>query len=214
MSVHILVIAKEPAPGVSKTRLCPPCSLDQAAAVARASLGDTLAAVAATPALGRTVVLDGGPGEWLPPGFEVVCQRGTGLAERLDAAFEECTEPALLIGMDTPQIRPALLEAASARLLAPAVDAVLGPTNDGGYWAIGFKEKCPGAFEDVPMSTDRTAALQRRRLVKLGLSCEMLHPLRDIDYWEDARAVARSLPGSRLAFAVACIENNLAKASV
>jgi uncharacterized protein len=213
VNVHILVIAKEPAPGVTKTRLCPPCSPAQAATVARAALEDTLAAVAATPAVKRTVVLDGRPGSWLPSGFEVVPQRGVGLAERLDAAFQDCSTPALLIGMDTPQATPAQLASAGSLLLAPGVDAVLGPTSDGGYWAIGFKRECVGAFEGVPMSTVRTAAAQRRRLEELGLGCVMLPRLRDIDYWVDALAVARALPGSRVARTVAGIGDTLVKAS-
>jgi rSAM/selenodomain-associated transferase 1 len=213
VSVRFLVIAKAPLPGVSKTRLCPPCSPVQAAAIARAALADTLTAVAGTPALSRTIVLDGNPGDWLPQGFDVVPQRGFGLAQRLEAAFEDCSAPALLIGMDTPQVTPAHLEAASTLLLTPGVDAVLGPARDGGYWAIGFKNKPAGAFEGVPMSTERTAAVQRRRIEELGLACGMLPLLRDIDYWADAGAVAHSVPGSRLALAVERIEHALVGAS-
>lgn len=206
MSVHILVIAKAPAPGVTKTRLCPPCSPEQAADVARAALEDTLATVASTPALGRTVVLEGRPGGWVPGGFDVVPQRGSGLAERLEAAFEDRPEPALLIGMDTPQVTSTQLEQASECLLTPGVDAVLGPTRDGGYWAVGLKRGCRGAFTGVPMSTDVTAVRQRRRLEQLGLTVATLPPLRDVDYWDDARAVAHAIPGSRTAHAVARIE--------
>jgi rSAM/selenodomain-associated transferase 1 len=213
VSVHLLVIAKAPVSGVSKTRLSPPCSPAQAAAVARAALADTLATVAATPASRRTLVLDGRPGDWLPPGFDVIPQRGFGLAQRLEAAFEDCSAPALLVGMDTPQVTPAHLEAASGLLMTPGVDAVLGPARDGGYWAIGFKNKRAGAFDGVPMSTERTAAAQRHRIEQLGLACGMLSPLRDIDYWADARAVAHSVPGSRLALAVERIEQALVGAS-
>jgi uncharacterized protein len=213
VSVHLLVIAKAPLPGVSKARLCPPCSPVQAAAVAHAALIDTLAAVADTPASRRTLVLDGRPGDWLPPGFKVIPQRGFGLGQRLEAALEDCSAPALLIGMDTPQVTPAHLEAASGLLMTPGVDAVLGPARDGGFWAIGFKDKRPGAFEGVPMSTERTAAVQRRRIEELGFACGILPLLRDIDYWTDACAVAHAVPGSRLALAVERIEQVLVRAS-
>jgi glycosyltransferase A (GT-A) superfamily protein (DUF2064 family) len=103
--MKLLVIAKAPEPGRSKTRLCPPCSPEQAAALAEAALTDTLRAVAATPADERVLVLDGTPGDWLPEGFRVVPQRGDGLDERLAAAFADAGGPALLIGMDTPQRR-------------------------------------------------------------------------------------------------------------
>src|SRR5690606_41709335 len=55
--------------------------------------------------LRRVLVLDGSPGPWLPPGFDVVPQGTGGLDERLADAFARCDGPALLIGMDTPQVR-------------------------------------------------------------------------------------------------------------
>jgi uncharacterized protein len=213
VSVHLLVIAKEPYPGISKTRLCPPCSPQQAAAAARAAIDDTLAAALVTQALSHTLVLDGRPGDWVHSHFDVIHQRGAGLARRLDAAFEDCSAPALLIGMDTPQVTPDLLEAAGSQLIKPGVDAVLGPSDDGGYWAIGLQTKCEGVFDGVPMSSTRTAAAQCHRLDELGLTYELLPPLRDVDYWEDALAVAESLPDSRFGRAVARIEQNLMEAT-
>ena len=68
----LLVIAKEPRPGRVKTRLTPPFTPEEAAALAEAALADTLDAVARTPAERRVLVLDGTPGPWLPAGFEVV----------------------------------------------------------------------------------------------------------------------------------------------
>jgi glycosyltransferase A (GT-A) superfamily protein (DUF2064 family) len=213
VNAQVLVIAKEPVPGRCKTRLCPPCSEEEAAAVARAALFETLAVIAEVPAERRILVLDGRPGDWVPEGFDVVAQRGFGLDERLAAAFADCGTPSLLIGMDTPQITRGLLELGMRTMMTDAVDAVLGPTPDGGYWAIGFRHECPGAFEGVAMSTRTTAVAQRRRLEELGIRYEMLGPLRDIDYWPDALAVARSIPGSRLAHVVARIEDALDRAS-
>ncbi|NEA25616.1 glycosyltransferase, partial [Actinomadura bangladeshensis] len=82
----LIVIAKEPVPGRVKTRLTPAYTPCEAAALAEASLHDTLTAVAAAPAGRRTLALDGAPGPWLPGGFTVIAQRGTGLDERLAAA--------------------------------------------------------------------------------------------------------------------------------
>lgn len=98
----LLVIAKEPRPGRVKTRLTPPFTPREAATLAEATLVDTLRTVAATPARRRVLVLDGAPGPWLPPGFDVVPQCAGGLDERLAAAFAGCDGPALLIGMDHP----------------------------------------------------------------------------------------------------------------
>ena len=71
---HVLVMAKSPVPGRVKTRLCPPCTPAEAAALAEAALADTLEAVAACGAGRRILALDGAPGPWLPAGFEVVAQ--------------------------------------------------------------------------------------------------------------------------------------------
>ena len=97
-------MAKEPRPGRVKTRLCPPCSPDEAAAVAEAALADTLAAVAACGAARKILALDGEPGPWLPPGFEVVRQRGADFNQRLAAAWSDAGGPGLQLGMDTPQV--------------------------------------------------------------------------------------------------------------
>jgi glycosyltransferase A (GT-A) superfamily protein (DUF2064 family) len=195
----LLVISKAPAVGRSKTRLCPPCTFEEAARLAEAALADTLTAVAATRAARRVLVLDGEPGPWLPPGVDVIPQRGRGLDERLAAAFEDAGGSAFLIGMDTPQVTPALLERSMARLCHPAVDAVLGRSDDGGYWGIGLREPDPNMLLGVPMSRPDTCAAQRRRLRRLGLLVAELPGLRDADLIEDAWAVASAIPGSGFA---------------
>jgi uncharacterized protein len=202
----IVVIAKAPAPGRSKTRLCPPCTPKQAAELAAAALGDTLAAVAATPARRRIVALDGDPDGWLPPGFELHPQRGSGLGERLGDALVAAGGPALVVGMDTPQLSPALLGLAAARLGEPGVDAVLGPAFDGGYWTIGLRRPDPAVFDGVPMSSADTGAVQRSRLAQLGLRTAELPVLRDVDTMEDAVAVARERPFTRFAAALRRLE--------
>ena len=83
----LIVIAKEPVAGRVKTRLQSEFTSQEAAALARASLVDTLSAVRLTPASRRVVALEGDPGPWLPDGFEVVGQRGDGLDERLAPDF-------------------------------------------------------------------------------------------------------------------------------
>ena len=195
----LVVMAKEPLPGRVKTRLCPPLEHAQAAALAEASLADTLRAAASTATHRRVVVLDGSPGPWLPPGFEIIAQRGTGLAERLANATSDVGEALLFVGMDTPQLTAELLGCALTRLADPAVDAVLGPTADGGYWTIGLQDPDARAFDDVPMSSDGTGAAQLARLTALGLRTARLEELRDVDTIEDAAAVAALAPGTRFA---------------
>ena len=205
--VDLLVIAKEPRPGLSKTRLTPPLSPTEAASVAEAALTDTLAVVAKVNARRRILVLDGSPGPWLPSGFEVVPQVAGGLDLRLASAFGRTDGPAVLIGMDTPHVSPALLEGAMRALCRQGNDAVLGPAHDGGWWAIGLMAPPPGVFEGVAMSADDTCERQRKRLGSLGLSFSELPVLRDIDEIEDARAVAAENPGLRLSARLREIES-------
>ncbi|MFK4149216.1 DUF2064 domain-containing protein [Streptomyces sp. NPDC004065] len=190
----LLVIAKEPRPGRVKTRLTPPFTPREAAALAEAALADTLHAVAAAPAARRVLVLDGAPGPWLPPGFEVVPQCAGGLDERLAAAFAGCSGPALLIGMDTPQVTPELLGVDFADC-----DAYFGPAEDGGFWALGLAAPDSSLPLGVPMSTPVTGRVQRERLVGAGLRVRDLPRLRDVDTAADAVSVAAQAPHSRFA---------------
>ncbi|WP_336204010.1 TIGR04282 family arsenosugar biosynthesis glycosyltransferase [Nonomuraea sp. LPB2021202275-12-8] len=202
---HILVIAKEPVPGKVKTRLTPPCTPHEAAALAGAALEDTLRTVARVPAAHRVIALDGIPGPWLPPGFTVLPQRGGGLDERLAAAFDDAHRispaPIVLIGMDTPQV--------SAGLLADAVkslgthDAVFGPATDGGFWLLGLRDPDPGLLLGVPMSEPTTGEIQLNRLREAGLSVARMPHLTDVDTMADAVEVAALAPRSRFAAALA-----------
>jgi hypothetical protein len=197
--VTIIVLAKAPVPGRVKTRLCPPFDPAQAARLAEAALVDTLRAVAATRCDRRVLVLDGAPGPWLPAQFEVLPQRGDGLDERLAHAFTDVGTAGLLIGMDTPQLTPASLTASLEALDGPHVDAVLGPSIDGGWWGLGLRVPDPSVFLGVPMSTSHTGTAQLARLHELRLRTRTLPMLRDVDDFDDAIAVSRAAPHGRFA---------------
>jgi hypothetical protein len=155
------------------------------------------------PVARRTVVLEGAAGDWLPGGVGVLPQRGGSLGARLEGACCDAHRalpvPMLLVGMDTPQLTPALLTAALDALLSPGTDAVLGPADDGGWWALGLRAPVPGLFDGVPMSTSGTGAAQHARLDALGLRTAGLPPLRDLDHVGDIAVVAALQPvGARL----------------
>jgi glycosyltransferase A (GT-A) superfamily protein (DUF2064 family) len=205
MTPALVVIAKAPAPGRSKTRLCPPCTPQEAAALAEAALRDTLKALLAAPSRARRVlVLDGDPGAWLPAGIEVVAQRGDGLAERLACAFEDVGGPAFLVGMDTPQVTPRQLATGLGAL--GSANASIGFARDGGYWGIGLRMPDRAVFAGVPMSAADTGAIQLARLLSLGLQPARLAALRDVDLFSDASDVAAQAPRGRFAAALAAIE--------
>lgn len=214
----LLVIAKAPVPGLVKTRLTPPLPAQVAADVAAAALLDTLANVlAAATALGAdrpVVALDGDVAAAARPDAvraalarcEVVPQRGAGLGERLAAAHADTAQRrpgagTVQVGMDTPQAGAQLLVHAAGLLrLAPAA---LGTAVDGGWWLLGLRDPCDAAvLASVPMSRSDTGSSTLAALLRRGLAVAEVPPLRDVDTWADARAVAARRPGSAFAAAV------------
>ncbi|CAN5194931.1 DUF2064 domain-containing protein [soil metagenome] len=208
--MQIVVIAKAPVPGSVKTRLSPPCTPDQAAAIAAAALADTLATVRSVPVHRRVVTFDGDPAH--PDvdlaGFDVLAQHGTGLGARLSAAFADAAAGpgaglgTLLIGMDTPQLDAALLDAALAPMRRG--EAVFGHAADGGWWALGLPDPAyADVLADVPMSLPDTGRRTERALRARGLALTPLPVLRDVDTIADAAEVAALAPGSGFARAFA-----------
>jgi uncharacterized protein len=200
--VHVTVIAKAPVPGRVKSRLCPPCSFEQAAEIAAAALADTFDALDTVRhhvngvAVERYLLLDGEPQPWMPSHFAPVPQRGDGLGERLRNGFADLGAGAI-VGMETPHVAHLLDRALD--WLAADTD-VLGPAEDGGYWMIGLGPSALHAlddvFRDVPMSAPNTGEVQLRRLRRLGRPVQLLPAARDLDTIDDLRAVAlRDDPG-------------------
>lgn len=212
MIATLIVIAKRPVAGRVKTRLVPPLNHSQAAELAAAALTDTLLAVDAAPSRHKLLAFDGRADGWLPSGWTHHPQPPGGLDHRLGAAFlaAAAAGPALLVGMDTPQVRPDQL----ARFDPASYDACVGRACDGGYWAIGFREPllAPRAIEGVPMSTSGTADEQLCRLSALGLRVQMLDELVDVDTIDDADTVAALTPGGAFAVAMTRIVSPIAQA--
>lgn len=202
----LLVMAKDPVPGLVKTRLCPPCSPEQAAAVAAASLEDTLSAAVSAGA-GRVVLaMDDRSGKWARDGVELITQRGGDFTERLANTWDAVDGSVVQIGMDTPQASAVMLRQSMVTLGQPGTDAVLGPADDGGWWLLGMRRPDKRVFDRIHMSTPKTGALQLGRLRSLGLRTLVMSSLRDIDTFTDARLVAREFPGSATAQVVEELE--------
>jgi uncharacterized protein len=216
LAAQVVVIAKAPVPGRVKTRLTPPYTPHEAARLAEAALTDTLEAAARAPFARHVLALAGasaalrGPrpagsprAGWLPPGFEVTGQRGDGLDERiaaaLDEAYAQLAVPVVLIGMDTPQVTPGLLESVARPLARGEADAVFGPARDGGFWLLGLRRPDPGLILGVPMSQTHTGRGQLSRLLRASLRVRLAPELIDVDTAADAHEVAREAPDSRFA---------------
>ena len=130
-------------------------------------------------------------------------QRGDGLDERIAAAFDDVyarrSVPVVLIGMDTPQVTPGLLETVAQPLTSGEADAVFGPAADGGFWLLGLRQPDAELIRGVPMSAAHTGRVQLDRLRAAGLRIRQVPELIDVDTVDDAVQVAGQAPGSRFA---------------
>lgn len=208
-AVTLLVVAKAPEPGRAKTRLAATVGDRVAAEIAAAALLDTLDAVASAPAARRVVAMTGdldaaaGAAEIRQrlQAFTVIPQRGDDFADRLANAHADAADghPVVQIGMDTPQVTPAML-ADCARALREA-PAVLGPALDGGWWVLGLRS--PAAAEclrSVPMSRPDTGDLTLKALRDIGIAVHPAPRLADFDVVEDVPTVRAACgPASRFA---------------
>jgi uncharacterized protein len=189
--LQAVLIAKAPVPGRVKTRLCPPCTPEQAAAIAAAALADTVAVLDTAPVVARTLAVEGDLAA--PLGWHRITQRGPGLGERLAAAYADTARPGvatLLVGMDTPQLSAAAVAAVATALTG--ADAVLGPALDGGWWGLALRDPHDAeVLAGVPMSTADTGALTLAALRRRGRRVVLRPALRDVDTVADALAVAR-----------------------
>jgi hypothetical protein len=195
----LIVFAKRPEPGRVKTRLCPPFTPAQAAALYRAMLADVLLASAG-------MALRHGLDPWVavapadacaelardcPPGFRLVAQRGPDLAARMEWAMAEAAAggaaPIFLRGSDSPTLDAGTLTAALDALAAH--DLALCPDRDGGYGLVGLRRAAPGLFSH-PMSTRSVLEDTLRRAEQQGLRARVLEPRFDIDRVEDLRWLA------------------------
>ncbi len=194
MTGIVLVVAKAPTPGRSKTRLVPPLSAAQAAELHGCLLLDTVNACRREIADTRILFgseADRAPLEVLLPGVPLVQQEGRGLADalRLGIARRVVEGPVALVSSDIPGVPPGSLTAAFAAL-ADGADVVLGPAMDGGYWLIAMREADNRPFQDIPWSTPAVHAVTRARCEAAGLRVVEVQAWRDIDTLVDLSVIA------------------------
>jgi rSAM/selenodomain-associated transferase 1 len=189
----LFIMARRPTPGTSKTRLCPPLSPEVAAALYACFLADVIDRVRATagqvdglvPGIAFTPP-DAAPYfAALAPGFDLVPQTGATLGERLDGVLSGALArgygQVAAVNSDSPSLPAAYLAQAFAALDDPAVDVVLGPCVDGGYYLIGWKRPHPALVRDVAMSAADTLAQTLAVAGRAGLRAALLSPWYDVD---------------------------------
>jgi len=197
----LIVLAKAPAAGVTKTRLCPHLTPEEAAQFAVASLVDTLAV--ARSVKGCMLLLAHPPGAEeplaallggdLPPTFAVPPgDVGAAMCSAIRCALDHGAAQVALIGSDLPSLPPAHIEYAFARL-DDGADVVLGPAEDGGYYLIAATAPHPALFAGIAWSTAAVYAQTVAKAEASGLALATIPPWYDIDGMADLRRCARDL---------------------
>ncbi len=179
MPDSLLVVAKRPAPGQTKTRLCPPLDLGEAAALYECFLRDTLDIMRGVQGVENHIVYlpedAGGFFRSIAPDMALSTQVGQSLGQRLDElltrALYSGSQKAVVINSDSPSLPVEYLEQAFSAL--DDADVVLGPAEDGGYYLIGIKEPQPELLLDVEMSTSHvltdTLEISREKRLSVAL---------------------------------------------
>ncbi len=184
----LVLFAKQPVPGRVKTRLARAVGEARAADLYERVLRHTVECALRAEVRADCLVAYAHPGEetWfqaLDAGLRAIPQTEGDLGARMLGAFRQMAEigyeATVIVGTDCPALQPYHLQRAVTELARR--DLVLGPTWDGGYYAIGARAPHPDLFENIPWSTDEVLPLTRSRIRKHGLTCVELPRLRDVD---------------------------------
>jgi hypothetical protein len=198
----LLVIAKRPAPGQTKTRLTPPLTSEQAAQLYECFLQDTLEVMRAVPNVHRLVNYapdhEADYFRRLAPDFGLTPQVGESLGERLDNVLTRClgngSRRAVITDSDSPTLPPGYVAQAFESL--EEADVVLGPCDDGGYYLIGLKRPQPRLLREVPMSTPNVMRDTLALADEENLRVALLPVWYDVDTIQELRRLDAELRAS------------------
>jgi rSAM/selenodomain-associated transferase 1 len=200
MDEALIVVAKEPVPGRTKTRLCPPFTLESAAAFYRCLLLDSLALMARFETADHAIAYAPASAHGYftrlsPNGFSLVEQMGANLGERLANAlsqhFDLGYRRVVIMNSDGPTLPLACLEEAFSGL--DRADVTLGPGHDGGYYLIGMNRPHRELFEGIDWSTERVISQTLAVCRRLGITVHQLPEWYDVDVADDLERLRRDL---------------------
>jgi rSAM/selenodomain-associated transferase 1 len=205
MSNPILVImAKEPLVGLTKTRLCPPLTLDEAARLYEALLRDSISlayglegidlAIAVTPPESIAYFKRISPPDTLLIPVECI-DIGDCLTQVLGNLLKMGYPSALAFNADGPSVPKGYIQAAVG--LLDECDVVLGPSEDGGYYLVGMKQLHPEIFVGATWSTSKVLNQTLTKIQELGLEAELLPPWYDVDTAADLERMRSELANLR-----------------
>jgi uncharacterized protein len=201
----LAVMTKAPRAGEVKTRLTPPLTPQEAAELNTCFLNDTATAISFIAREGKTrgvavytpVGAEKDYDQILPADFALVPQRGDALGERLIFAtadlFSLGFNSICLINSDSPTVPRQVFSEAAQLLVKNEDGVVLGPSEDGGYFLIGFNKSQHTLFENIQWSTGRVLEQTRARAQESGLRVHLLPPWYDVDDGATLQRLCREL---------------------
>jgi hypothetical protein len=204
----LVIMAKQPAVGRTKTRLCPPLTRAEAAALYEALLRDTIGLVTGLEGvrLAMAVTPPEATGTFRrisPPDTILLPVAGADIGECLNQALGRLLAAghprAIALNSDGPTLPAAYLRQAIARL--DGADVVLGPSEDGGYYLIGLRQPQPELFRGIEWSSERVTTQTLAQAEAMGLVVALLPPWYDVDKAADLerlRAELAVLPAGAL----------------
>jgi rSAM/selenodomain-associated transferase 1 len=209
-SCGIAIMAKASTPGRTKTRLVPPLTPEDAAALNTAFLQDVADNVSRA---GRDAAI-AGYAAFAPPGSEDFFSRilppaiglidacltnfGDCLFRTIEELFKRGHESAVVLNSDSPTLPTALLIETAETLARPGERAVLGPCSDGGYYLLGLKTAHRRLFEDIAWSSEHVAEQTLARARELKLEIHTLPVWYDVDDVDGLRRLHREMRRPRL----------------
>jgi hypothetical protein len=204
----IAIMAKQPLPGKTKTRLCPPLSIEQSVELSEALLRDTIALVDIIP--GADLALAISPPQAQPYFAQLVpdgrllmpvsgANIGRCLHKTLEALLAMGYSKALALNADGPTLPPEYLQQAIESL--DRYELVFGPAIDGGYYLVGLTRPQPVLFKGIAWSTRQVLGQSLQRAKQAGLRTALIPEWYDVDNFEDLQRLQvelAELPASSL----------------
>ena len=191
----IIVFAKEPQRGKVKTRLNNDLSPERAVGLYKAFLKDTVELINKYKNVHKIMAYhsEGNPVylKRIAADYIFYKQKGASLGQRLYAAFvfakNQGSTKTVIVGSDAPDLPPEYIETAFRKLSKH--DVVFGPARDGGYYLVALKKSMRNIFLGIQWSTSRVLAESLRKAKEADQKVYLLKPWRDIDQYEDLKAL-------------------------
>lgn len=196
----VIIIAKEPQVGSTKTRLSPPLELEQAAALFEALLEDTIDLVASLEGIDLAIAVT--PPESTryferktPEGTVLIPVTCADIGDCLKQVFEQLFKrgypKVLAFNSDGPSLPGEYIHRAVK--LLDTQDVVFGPSDDGGYYLVGLNEPQAGLFSDIHWSTSGVMEQSLDRAEAESLQVALLPEWYDVDTADDLERLLRDI---------------------